>query len=229
MAEDLAELTLTGLHEALAATLAHTPGINLRTPVLDLGCGSGAWLARLARHGFTNLRGVDSGSMVPMTPSSAYVCSQADIDDPDLRLGEARFGLITAIEVIEHVENPGRLLAHVRHYLARDGYLLLTTPNVHSVRARVRFAITGKLAGFDRTNAPFEPTHIYPVFITCLDRLLPRYGLETVQRWTYSPVGGSGSRLAARIVAALCAAAFPNQYPGDLLCVLVRHMKNQAG
>ena len=229
MAEDLAELTLAGLHEALAATLAQTPGINLRTPVLDLGCGSGAWLARLARQGFTNLRGVDSGSMVPITPSSAYVCSQADIDDPDLRLGEARFGLITAIEVIEHVENPGHFLGHVRRYLARDGYLLLTTPNVHSVRARVRFAITGKLAGFDRTNVPFEPTHIYPVFITCLDRLLPRYGLETVRRWTYPPVGGSGSRLAARMAAALLASVFPNEYPGDLLCVLARQMKPQAG
>jgi 2-polyprenyl-3-methyl-5-hydroxy-6-metoxy-1,4-benzoquinol methylase len=73
MAEDLAELTLAGLHEALAATLAHTPGIDLRTnPVLDLGCGCGAWLARLARNGFTDLRGVDSGSMVLMAPSSAY-------------------------------------------------------------------------------------------------------------------------------------------------------------
>jgi 2-polyprenyl-3-methyl-5-hydroxy-6-metoxy-1,4-benzoquinol methylase len=229
MAEELAELTLAGLHESLAETILQIPGVNRQTSVLDLGCGSGAWLARLARLGFTSLRGVDSGSMVPMTPSSAYVCSQADLDDPDLRLGDVKFGLITAIEVIEHVENPGHLLAHVRRYLACDGYLLLTTPNVHSVRARVRFAITGKLAGFDRTNVPFEPTHIYPVFITCLDRLLPRYGLETVRRWTYPPVGGSGSRLAPRIVAALCARVLPNEYPGDLLCILIRHMKSQAG
>ena len=228
MAEELAELAQAGLHESLIEKVLQIP-VNRETSVLDLGCGSGAWLARLARHGFTDLRGVDNGSMVPMAAGSGYTCSQADLDHPDLGLGDAKFGLITAIEVIEHVENPGHLLGHVRRHLAADGYFLLTTPNVHSVRARVRFAITGKLAGFDRTNAPFEPTHIYPVFITCLDRLLPRYGLETVQRWTYSPIGGSGSRLAAQIVAALCAAALPNQYPGDLLCVLVRHMKNQAG
>ena len=226
MAEDLAELTLAGLHEALLAKLA---GIDSQTPILDLGCGSGAWLARLARHGFTDLRGVDNGSMVPMAAGSGYTCSQADLDHPDLGLGDAKFGLITAIEVFEHVENPGHFLGHVRRHLAADGYFLLTTPNVHSVRARVRFAVTGKLAGFDRTNVPFEPTHIYPVFITCLDRLLPRYGLETVERWTYPPVGGSGSRLAARMVAALLASVFPNQYPGDLLCVLVRQMKPQAG
>ena len=167
--------------------LASIPGVRLRTPVLDLGCGSGAWLARLARHGFTDLHGVDNGSMVPLTSGSGYRCSHADFDSPDLGLGEAKFGLITAIEVLEHIENPGLLLAHVRRHLASDGYFFLTTPNVHSVRARVRFAITGKLGGFDRTSVPFEPTHIYPVFITCLDRLLLRYGLETVQRWTYRP------------------------------------------
>ena len=226
MAEDLTELTLAGLHEALLAKLA---GIDSQTPILDLGCGSGAWLARLSRHGFTNLRGVDNGSMVPVAAGAGYICSQADLDHQDLGLGDAKFGLITAIEVLEHVHNPGHLLDHVRRHLAADGYFLLTTPNVHSVRARVRFAVTGKLAGFDRTNVPFEPTHIYPVFITCLDRLLPRYGLETVERWTYPPVGGSGSRLAARMAAALLASVLPNQYPGDLLCVLVRKMKPQAG
>ena len=228
MAEELAELAQAGLHESLIEKVLQIP-VNLETSVLDLGCGSGAWLARLVRHGFTDLRGVDNGSMVPMAAGSGYTCSQADLDHPDLGLGDAKFGLITAIEVIEHVENPGHLLGHVRRHLAADGYFLLTTPNVHSVRARVRFAVTGKLAGFDRTNVPFEPTHIYPVFITCLDRLLPRYGLETVERWTYPPVGGSGSRLAARMVAALLASVFPNQYPGDLLCVLVRQMKPQAG
>ena len=228
MAEELAELAQAGLHESLIEKVLQIP-VNRETSVLDLGCGSGAWLARLARHGFTDLRGVDNGSMVPIAAGSGYTCSQADLDHPDLGLGDAKFGLITAIEVIEHVENPGHLLGHVRRHLAADGYFLLTTPNVHSVRARVRFAVTGKLAGFDRTNVPFEPTHIYPVFITCLDRLLPRYGLETVERWTYPPVGGSGSRLAARMVAALLASVFPNQYPGDLLCVLVRQMKPQAG
>jgi SAM-dependent methyltransferase len=229
VAQDLAELTMAGLHEALLVKLANVSGIGLSTAILDLGCGSGAWLARLARHGFTDLRGVDNGSMVPMAAGSGYTCSQADLDNSDLGLGDAKFGLITAIEVLEHMENPGHLLGHVRRHLAADGYFLLTTPNLHSVRARVRFAVTGKLAGFDRTNVPFEPTHIYPVFITCLDRLLPRYGLETVQRWTYPPVGGSGSRLAARMVAALLASVFPNQYPGDLLCVLVRQMKPQTG
>src|SRR5713101_7302923 len=106
MDEDLAELTLPGLHEALLEKLARLAGINTRTPVLDLGCGTGAWLSRLAHHGFTNLRGVDNGSMAPLTTDSSYTCSQADIEDLDLGLGYAEFGLITAIEVLEHVENP---------------------------------------------------------------------------------------------------------------------------
>lgn len=57
---------MPGMHEAIIAKLASIPGICRRNPVLDVGCGSGACLARLARHGFKDLRGVDNESMVPL-------------------------------------------------------------------------------------------------------------------------------------------------------------------
>jgi len=143
-------------------------------------------------------------------------------NDPDLGLGSARFGLITAIEVIEHMHNPGRFLGHAARHLDDNGYFLITTPNLHSVRARIRFALTGKLQGFDPTDAPAELTHLYPVFLTCLDRLLARYQLETVERWTFPPRKGAGTRLTRRLAADVLEMMLPNQYPGDILCVLVR-------
>jgi SAM-dependent methyltransferase len=220
---DLPELASPGIHEQLVQTILHLPGIGADTPILDLGCGSGAWLLRLARHGFRNLHGVDNQSFVSMPALPVpFSCSAADLDnDPVLGLGEAKFGLVTAIEVIEHLHNPGVLLSHVSRHLSGDGYFLLTTPNLHSVRARVRFALTGKLAGFDPTNAPAEPTHLYPVFITCLDRLLPRYGLKTLDRWTLAPGPRKSSRVLARSAAMLLRCVLPDEYPGDTLCLLV--------
>ena len=218
------ELTLPGLHEFLAEQLTRRiPDLSADTPILDLGCGSGAWLSRLASLGFTNLHGVDNRSFVSLPISGAVKYASADIDKAaDLGLGEGRFGLITAIEVLEHLENPGHFLSHVSRHLADDGYFLMTTPNVHSLRARVRFAVSGKLAQFDRTHVEAEPTHIYPVFITCLERLLLRYGLEIAQRWTYPLRAGSGSRFGARLVTMACAWLFPDQYPGDILCILIQ-------
>lgn len=222
--QQLPELTLPGLHERLIEKVIQLPGVSLETPILDLGCGSGAWLARLARHGFKNLHGVDNQSFVTFPPAPlAFSCSYADLDnDLDLGLGDAKFDLITAIEVIEHMHNPGRLLRHVARHLADGGYFLLTTPNVHSVRARFRFALTGKLAGFDATHVPAELTHLYPVFVTCLNRLLSGYGLKTLERWTFPADQGGGSRPLARLAAAFLAMIVVNEYPGNLLCVLIR-------
>jgi SAM-dependent methyltransferase len=225
----LPELALPGLHEALVERVLQLSEIGPATPILDIGCGSGAWLARLARHGFKRLHGVDNQSFTtfPLADETGGVfsCSYADLDnDPDLGLGTATFGLITTIEVIEHVHNPGRFLGHVARHLADNGYFLITTPNLHSVRARLRFALTGKLQGFDPTDAPADPTHLYPVFLTCLDRLLARYQLKTVERWTFPPRWGAGTRLTRRLAAGMLTTVLPNHLAGDLLCVLVRRI-----
>ncbi len=227
----LSELTLPGTHQALLERVIRLPGVGPETPILDLGCGSGAWLNRLAEHGFKKSHGVDNESFVTLPQGPLpFSCSAADLDqNPDLGLGDAKFGLITAIEVIEHVRNPGRLLRHVSRRLADNGYFLLTTPNVHSVRARIRFALTGKLAGFDPTNVPAEPTHLYPVFLICLDRLLSQYRLKVVDTWTFPPDRGRGSRPLARLAALFLAMVLPDPYPGDTLCVLIRHARANRG
>jgi 2-polyprenyl-3-methyl-5-hydroxy-6-metoxy-1,4-benzoquinol methylase len=225
-AEALPELTLPGLHETLLPRILRLAGIGFETPVLDLGCGSGAWLASLARAGFKNLHGIDNESFVsfPAVRELPISFSHSDLDnDSELGLRGAKFGLITAIEVIEHLHNPGRLLRHVARHLSQDGYFLLTTPNVHSLRARLRFALTGKLAGFDPTNVSFEHTHLYPVFLTCLERLLTSYGLKIDSSWTFPPERGGGTRLLPGLVALVSALILSDEYPGDSLCVLSRH------
>src|SRR6266446_2411749 len=99
----LPELTLAGLHESLVDRVLQLSGVRPETPILDIGCGSGAWLARLARHGFKRLHGVDNQSLTRFPSAgetgASFSCSYADLDnDPDLGLGTARYGLITAIE-----------------------------------------------------------------------------------------------------------------------------------
>jgi len=64
--QQLREVTPPGLHETLLERVVRLPGINPETAILDLGCGSGAWLARLARSGFKALRGIDNQSVVSL-------------------------------------------------------------------------------------------------------------------------------------------------------------------
>jgi SAM-dependent methyltransferase len=120
--------------------------------VLDLGCGSGAFLlAPLARrHPQVRFVGVDSD------PAS-IAAAKRDVMLPNVRFflsGEwprdERHDLVIASEVIEHVESPPAFLAQIRASLASRGRLLLTLPNGYGAAELAGFvqsllAVTGVL------------------------------------------------------------------------------------
>lgn len=212
--EPLIERTLGGLHAAL---VAHLPPLASDAAILDVGCGTGAWLHRLGGLGYTDLSGIDLDTADFATDRATAICANLDYDD--LGLGARKFALITAIELVEHLENPGRLFYHVARHLAEDGTFLLTTPNIHSALCRMRFFLTGELKQFD---AKGDPTHIYPVLLTALERVLPRHGLRIAERWAYPEVGSPSSRLSTRLLAGLARLAVPDPVPGDVLCLAIR-------
>lgn len=210
----LVERTISGLHDSLIHSL---PKLSPDTPVLDIGCGTGAWLERLANIGFSQLYGVDRDTNQFATNKAT--CLPANLDFDDLGLEDQTFGLITAIEVIEHLENPGRIFYHVARVLKDDGYFLLTTPNVHSISSRLKFLIKGKLASFDEKG---DATHIYPVFLHCLNIILPRYSLEIANKWGYPVSGSIKYSKPTQIISNLLVHMFTNEIHGDNLCLLIR-------
>lgn len=208
------ERALGGLHAAL---LDRLPPVAADDPILDIGCGTGAWLHRLGESGYANLHGIDLD--VEQFATDRATVTRADLDYDDLGLGGRRFKLITAIELIEHLENPGRLFHHVSAHLADDGRFLVTTPNIHSVLCRLRFFLTGNLKQFD---AKGDPTHIYPVLLTALERVLPRHGLRIEHRWAYPDGASITSRASTRLLAAIAGRVLPDRVPGDILCLSIR-------
>jgi len=216
--KQLVERTISGLHNNLLESL---PQLNSDTPVLDIGCGTGAWLERLSCVGFKHLHGIDLD--VQQFGAEGASCSQANLDYDNLGFGDRKFGLITAIEVIEHLENPGRILYHVATHLDNNGYFLLTTPNIHSVSCRLKFLITGKLASFDEKG---DHTHIYPVLLSCLNRVLPRYSLKIVKQWGYPATGSLIFRRHTRIISRILELFISsNGLNGDTLCMLIQKAK----
>jgi SAM-dependent methyltransferase len=212
--KQLVERTISGLHSSLAESL---PSVGYEVPVLDIGCGTGAWLERLSDLGYSNLHGIDLD--IKQFSTKKATCSQANLDYDDLGLGETSFGLITSIELIEHLENPGRLFYHVSKYLDNDGYFLLSTPNIHSLSCRLKFLTTGKLASFDEKG---DQTHIYPVLLSCLDRILPRYSLTIVKQWGYPLTGSFIYRSSTRLLSSFMELFLPSEISGDTLCMLIK-------
>src|SRR5215471_6432861 len=130
-----------------------------------------------------------------------------------------KFQLISAIEVIEHLENPGRLYALAQRHLAADGYMLLTTPNIHSLVSRLRHLLTGRLGQFD---AKGDQTHVSPLLLDGVERILPRYGLEIARRWGYPAKSSILYRRPLRVVSRILSVVLPDRIPGDTLCLLLR-------
>jgi 2-polyprenyl-3-methyl-5-hydroxy-6-metoxy-1,4-benzoquinol methylase len=139
-----------------------------------------------------------------------------DFNQPDFAtaLEPGSFGLVTAIEVIEHIESPISFLRNVARLLAPGGVAILTTPNVDSLPARLKFLLAGKIRTMDEHG---EPTHISPIFMDLLLRqYLPRAGLRLREHLVFPPHGYQLTRRPITWAIRLAAPFFPGDAPlGD--------------
>ncbi len=94
--------------------------------ILDVGCGAGNMMHHLNCYG--RVRGIEVDARpVKIAQARGYDVRQADaargIPFPD-----ASFDLVTALDVIEHVDDDAAILREARRVLKPGGYLLITTP-----------------------------------------------------------------------------------------------------
>ena len=215
---NLPEFAATGLHAWLLPRVRALPGLSTSSRVLDLGCGPGAWLARLHGAGFRRLTGIDcTREYFAAADYSTFI--QGDIEQ-SARVELGNFDLITAIEVFEHLAKPESLFAFASQHLEPGGHLVVTTPNIYSLRVRMRFLLSGELTWFERVA---NPEHVHPLIIEAVKRrILPKYDLVLDKMLTYPEHGSDGTRWFARLAERALSLTLPNDLPGDSLCLFLR-------
>ena len=196
--------TNKGLHEFVAErVLARYAGPGIRAA--DLGSGPGAMAARLHSFG-CDVLAVDR-SPEGFEADLPHIALDFNQNDFASEFGPASFDLVTAIEVIEHVESPIGFLRNIGRLLAPRGVAVITTPNVDSLPARAKFLLTGKIRTMDEFS---EPTHISPIFWDLLRRqFLTRAGVRLREHFLFPPNGYQLSRKAIAWTFRIAAAAFP--------------------
>lgn len=104
--------------------------------VLDVGCGSGTFLAMLRRRTGIAGEGLESSAAAARRAKDAYglTVHAGDIDTADFPPG--RFDLITMFHVLEHLPRPQAALDRIRPWLSPGGVLLIQVPNVDSWQFR---------------------------------------------------------------------------------------------
>ena len=152
---------------------------------LDLGAGSGALALRLREAGWD----VVAADVNAAEYQAGAPFVRIDFNERDFasELGPGSFGLITSVEVIEHVESPIGFLRNIGRLLRPGGVAVLTTPNVDSTPARIKFLLRGTIRMMD---AHSEKTHITPVFWDLFTRqYLPRAELRLLEHHLYPARG----------------------------------------
>jgi len=156
--------------------------------VLDVGCANeGGKLGN--RHkkiadASSRCIGIDvNEDALEALKEEGYDVEVANVED--FALGE-KFEVVTAIEVFEHLENPGKALGNIRKHLVSNGVLVVTTPNPRYI---TRFL-------GDLWNAPGHVVYHHP---ESFRHLAKRYGFEN-ERVQYVRSDDGSTNLRGRLL-----------------------------
>ncbi len=145
--------------ESTQAKVVRLVGTNKR--VLEVGCATG-YMSRVLRDHGCQVVGIEIDSKAAARASA--FCERVivgDVEQMDLarELGEDRFDVVVAADVLEHLKDPLPILRAVKGYLRADGYIVASIPNIG--HGSVRLALLGGLFPYselgllDRTHLRF--------------------------------------------------------------------------
>jgi SAM-dependent methyltransferase len=126
-------------------------GPNARFSILDAPCGEGT-LAVMLREKGVRVQALDIQGTAAAVLGDAFQIGDLN---QKLPMPDKSFDLVVSVEGIEHLENPHLFLREVHRVLKDGGSLILTTPNIISLRSRVRFLGSGF---FHRDSMPLNET-----------------------------------------------------------------------
>lgn len=166
-------MALGGTHERLLAALAAVAPLEPGMTALDIGAGSGALAAKLQQAGLS----VSACDVV----TGIFAVPEIEIRQIEksgvLPYAADSFDFAVAVEVLEHVDGHDRFFAEAARVLKPGGTLLFTTPNILSLKSRLRFLLSGTFYSF----GPLVPFTTNPVSQHISPFTLNRYAWQLSQ------------------------------------------------
>jgi len=146
--------------------------------LLDIGCNGGTFTSQIVRRtGPMEVVGIDiieRGVKYAATrlPGAHFLCANGLA----LPFQDAHFDVVTCLEALEHIQNPGQVLLESRRCLQDNGELLILVPT-ESWLFRFIWYFWTKLKG-----RVWNDVHVQHFKHHMLDTLLEETGFQIVQR-----------------------------------------------
>jgi SAM-dependent methyltransferase len=157
---------------ALVRTLQASAGGLIGRRLLDFGAGIGGF-ALVAKEAGAEVWCIEQSAEARRRMTVLGLTCFEDLGALLAARPDARFEVISSIEVVEHLADPVADLRALRQVLTPGGVLFLATPNFTSLRARLQGAAWSQYA---------NPTHLTYLTPVSVRRILHDAGFTSVTR-----------------------------------------------
>lgn len=128
--------------------------------LLDVGCGTGDFLASAADHGW-KVEGIEISEVAAQQANQLLGINCVYVGTVDtIKLQDSTYDLATSYHVIEHLLEPMVMLQRIYDLLKPGGILFLETPNINSVGAKIKGASWSHITPPEHITY-FKPSSLY--------------------------------------------------------------------
>jgi SAM-dependent methyltransferase len=151
--------------------------VDRTRPVVDLGAGLG-WLAQcVTGQGMTALT-IDISEFSARRLRTEEALDVVVASATRLPLRAESTAAVVALDVLEHVDEPAVALGEIRRVLARDGYVVLSVPNVAGTGARTKRSDGTWFGDRDETHTSLLPPGTWVEHLTGAGFAVKRRGSD---------------------------------------------------
>lgn len=130
-------MSIDRIHEKVLELLKTAPGISSYRRHLDIGAGRGTLIGKIQDTFKVESAACDYTDELMRLPGQKV--DIANLNDEPLPYPDASFDIVTATEVIEHLEHFRRVVREIHRVLRPGGVCILSTPNILNLNSRLRF------------------------------------------------------------------------------------------